>query len=194
MNKTLKISFSLKNTYRVNTILFSLKQIPLLKKLFPATLYRVKGLKIFANVLSVLWEIISVFLGKFLYFVTMVCGIGTLYGKLPQNQVFLHIMLFLTIIGSFANTDLFNPSKDKYYAMILMRMDAREYTLVNYIYMMLKVLIGFFPFVILFGIDRAVPFWICILLPFCIVGMKLCFSGVILWLDEKIGKIIMRVG
>ena len=29
MNKTLKISFSLKNTYRVNGILFSLKQISL---------------------------------------------------------------------------------------------------------------------------------------------------------------------
>ena len=49
MNKTLKISFSLKNTYRVNGILFSLKQIPLLKRLLPATLYKVKGLKIFAS-------------------------------------------------------------------------------------------------------------------------------------------------
>lgn len=68
MNKTLKISFSLKNTYRVNGVLFSLKQIPLVKRLLPATLYQVKGLKIFANILSVLWEIVSVFLGKFLYF------------------------------------------------------------------------------------------------------------------------------
>ena len=67
MNKTLKISFSLKNTYRVNGVLFSLKQIPLVKRLLPATLYQVKGLKIFANILSVLWEIVSVFLGKFLY-------------------------------------------------------------------------------------------------------------------------------
>ena len=56
MNKTLKISFSLKNTYRVNGVLFSLKQIPLVKRLLPATLYQVKGLKIFANILSVLWE------------------------------------------------------------------------------------------------------------------------------------------
>ena len=64
MNKTLKISFSLKNTYRVNGVLFSLKQIPLVKRLLPATLYQVKGLKIFANILSVLWEIVSVFLGK----------------------------------------------------------------------------------------------------------------------------------
>ena len=143
MNKTLKISFSLKNTYRVNGILFSLKQIPLLKRLLPATLYQVKGLKIFANILSVLWEIVSTFIGKFLYFITMVCGIGILYKGLPENEVFLHILLILTVIGSFVNTHLFNPTKDKYYAMILMKMDAREYTLVNYFYSILKVIIGF---------------------------------------------------
>ena len=45
MYKTLRISFSLKNTYRVNSILYSLKQIPLLKRLLPAALYRVRGLK-----------------------------------------------------------------------------------------------------------------------------------------------------
>ena len=143
MNKTLKISFSLKNTYRVNGILFSLKQIPLLKRLLPATLYQVKGLKVFANILSVLWEIVSAFLGKFLYFLTMVCGTGILYKELPESSVFLHILLFLTIIGSFVNTHLFNPTKDKYYALNLMRMDAKEYTLVNYIYSILKVVIGF---------------------------------------------------
>ena len=31
MNKTLKITFSLKNTYRVNSILYALRQIPLIK-------------------------------------------------------------------------------------------------------------------------------------------------------------------
>ena len=162
MNKTLKISFSLKNTYRVNGILFSLKQIPLLKRLLPATLYQVKGLKIFANILSVLWEIVSTFIGKFLYFITMVCGIGILYKGLPENEVFLHILLILTVIGSFVNTHLFNPTKDKYYAMILMKMDAREYTLVNYFYSILKVIIGFMPFTILFGMDRGVPLWFCL--------------------------------
>ena len=78
MLKTLRISFALKNTYRVNGILHSLKQIPLLKRLLPETLYRVRGLKIFANVLSVLWEIVSIFLWKFLYFITMVFGVGLL--------------------------------------------------------------------------------------------------------------------
>ena len=64
MNRTLRQSFSLKNTYRVNAILYSLKQIPLLKRILPGTLYRVKGLKIFASVLAAIWEIISIFLGK----------------------------------------------------------------------------------------------------------------------------------
>lgn len=187
MNKTLKISFSLKNTYRVNSILFSLKQIPLLKKLLPASLYKVRGLKIFANVLSVFWEIISVFLGKFLYFFTMVCGIGILYQKLPVNQVFLHILLFLSIIGSFMNTNLFNPTKDKYYAMILMRMDAKEYTLVNYTYSIIKTVIGFLPFMVLFGMDRNVPLWLCLLLPFAIVGMKLTVAASSLWDYERRG-------
>ena len=187
MNKTLKISFSLKNTYRVNGILFSLKQIPLLKRLLPATLYQVKGLKIFANILSVLWEIVSTFIGKFLYFITMVCGIGILYKGLPENEVFLHILLILTVIGSFVNTHLFNPTKDKYYAMILMKMDAREYTLVNYFYSILKVIIGFMPFTILFGMDRGVPLWFCLLLPLCIAGMKLFAAAVTLWDYEKRG-------
>lgn len=187
MNKTLKISFSLKNTYRVNGILFSLKQIPLLKRMLPATLYKVKGLKIFANILSVLWEIVSTFIGKFLYFVTMVCGVGILYKELPESDVFLHILLFLTVIGSFTNTNLFNPTKDKYYAMILMKMDAREYTLVNYIYSILKVVIGFLPLTILFGMDRGVPLWFCLLLPLCIAGMKLFVAATSLWDYERRG-------
>ena len=66
MYKTLRISFSLKNTYRVNSILFAIKQIPLIKKILPDALYGVRGLKIFANIISVIWEVISVFLGKFL--------------------------------------------------------------------------------------------------------------------------------
>lgn len=185
MNKTLRVSFSLKNTYRVNSILFSLKQIPLIKKVLPVSLYQVRGLKIFANVLSVIWEIISVFLGKLLYFLTMVCGAALLYQELPEEQIFLHILLFLTVIGSFANTALFNPSKDKYYAMFLMRMDAREYTLVNYIYSMLKVVFGFMPFTILFGVEGGVPLWFCILLPFCIAGMKVFVAAVTLWDYER---------
>ena len=189
MLKTLKISFSLKNTYRVNGILYSLKQIPLIKRILPATLYRVRGLKIFANLLSLLWEIISVFLGKFLYFITMVVGFGLLYETVPADQVYLHILLFLTIIGAWMNTNIFNPTKDKYYAMILMRMDARKYTLVNYIYAILKVIVGFFPFSLWFGLDKGIPLWLCLLIPFSVAGVKMAVAAFELWDYKKRGLV-----
>ena len=177
MLKTLRISFALKNTYRVNGILHSLKQIPLLKRVLPDRLYQVRGLKIFANVLSVLWEIVSIFLGKFLYFLTMVCGVGLLHERTPAGLGFLHILLFLTLIGSYMNTSLFNPTRDKYYAMILLRMNARSYTLSNYGYALGKVVVGFLPFTILFGLDRGVPLWLCLLIPVCIAGAKVAVAA-----------------
>lgn len=187
MNKTLRISFSLKNTYRVNSILYALKQIPLVKKLLPASLYRVKGLKVFANVLSILWEIISTFLWKLLYFVTMVCGIGALYDTVPPERAFLHILLFLTVIGAFLNTGMFNPTRDKYYALILMRMDAKEFALVDYGYTILKVIVGFLPCTLFFGLARGVPLPLCLLIPFAAAGMKLTVAAGYLWDYEKRG-------
>ena len=166
MKKTLKISFSLRNAYHVNGILFALKQIPLLKKLLPEKIYGVWGLKVFANVLSVIWEIVTIFLGKFLYFLLMLNLMCSLYQDVPKDRVYLHILLILTVIGAYGRTILFHASRDKYYAMILLRMDAREYTLVNYAYQMLKDIVGFFPFSILFGMGNGVPLWLCILFPF----------------------------
>lgn len=188
MNKTLRISFSLKNSYRVNTILYSLKQIPLVKRLLPNSLYQVQGLKIFANIISVIWEIASTFLGKFIYFIFMIVGAGSLYKATPTTETTLHILLFLSIIGAFMNTYMFNPTKDKYYAMILMRMDARGYTLVNYIYAILKVIVGFLPFALILSFTNGVPLWLCLLIPFFIVGLKLTVATFYIIKYEKTGK------
>lgn len=188
MYKTFKISFSLKNTYRVNSILYSLKQIPLLKKLLPESLYKVTELKIFGNILSIGWEVLSTFIGKFIYLATMVAGAGILYKSVPQAQLFLHILVFLSFIGAFMHTYMFNPGRDKYYAILLMRIDARNYTLVNYGYTLLKVAIGFLPFTVLFGFFRGVPLWLCLLAPLFIVGLKATMAAVCLLYYEKTGK------
>lgn len=107
----------------------------------------------------------------------MVCGIGALYEQAPAGDAFLHILLFLTAAGAFLNTGMFNPTRDKYYAMILLRMDAREYTLVNYGYTIFKVVVGFLPFTILFGLSRDVPLLVCLLLPLSVAGAKLTVAA-----------------
>ena len=188
MNKTLRISFSLKNTYRVNAILYSLKQVPLLKKLIPDHLYGVRGLKIFANVLSAILEIISIFLGKFLYLLLMfVLPIG-FYSNLPGRDLFLHWMVCLTIIGAFANTYLFDPSRDKYYAMILLRMPAREYTLIHYAYALAKLVVGMLPFAWWFGREQGIPTWLCLLLPVFVASSKVISAAISLHLYERTGR------
>lgn len=189
MYKTWRISFSLKNTYHVNSILYALKQIPLVKRLLPEMLYQVRSLKVFANILSAVWELLSIFLGKFLYFITMVGGLSFLYEKTASpGSVFLHILLLLTIAGAIANTSFFNPTRDKYYAIMLMRMDARQYTLVNYAYVMVKIVLGFLPFTIWFGLAYGIPLWLCICLPFCIAGMKAAAVAFYLYAYKRNGS------
>lgn len=188
MRSTFRLSFALKNTYRVNGILYSLKQIPLLRRLLPQALYRSRGLKRFAGLLAAVWELLSAFLGKLLYMLTMVTGVGVLYENAARGTVFLHILLCLTVIGGFMNTGLFNPTRDKYYAMILMRMDARSYTLVNYAYTLVKVVVGFLPFTLFFGLANGVPLWLCLVLPFSIAGCKLTAAALTLRSYEKRGR------
>ena len=168
---TIFLSFRLKNAYRVNSILYSLKQLPIIKRILPEKLYGVRGLKILGNIISAIWEFIMIFLGKFLYIAFMIAAMLGIY-QTNSAATFLHIFFFLTICGGLMNTYLFNPTKDKYYAMFLMNMDAKEYTISNYLYQMIKVLIGFLPFTCFYGMSVGLPLWIMILCPIFVMMVK----------------------
>ena len=191
MIKTLRISFALKNTYRVNGILYAVKQIPLLKQILPNDIYKVHGFKILAHVLSVLWEIVSVFLGKILYFLLMIIAPLALFGLPLQKEpaVFLHMFVFLTVIGAFTNTYMFNPQKDKYYAIILLGMDARKYTLVNYTYSQIKLFLGFTLCGFVFGGLTGLKAWQSILIPLSAMGMKTAWAVYDLVKYERTGDV-----
>ena len=62
MIKSFITSFKLKNTYKVNSIIYSIKQLPIIKKILPNKLYQNKALKVIRNIISALWQVISVFL------------------------------------------------------------------------------------------------------------------------------------
>lgn len=191
MLKTLRLSFALKNAYRVNSILYAIRQIPLIKKLLPIAIYRMRGFKIFANILSVIWEIITVFLGKILYFLTMIVGAAKILDIPPESeaQIILHLLLVLSIIGAVANTYMFNPTKDKYYAIILLGMNARGYTLINYFYSILKVIAGFTLCSFVSGIPAGLSAWQCLLIPFFVAGIKMTFAARQLLDYEKYGTV-----
>lgn len=173
-------SFKLRNTYRANSIIYSIKQFPIINKILPNSLYKNKGLKIFTSIISILLEIIFTFIGKFLYVWLVIFSMLTVY-SIEKVDLFLHIFLFLTIGGAFMNTYMLNPTKDKYYAIVIMNFDAKKYGLSNYYYQLLRVIIGFMPFTILFGLTINMPLWLCILLPFFVVAVKLIVMNYCIW-------------
>ena len=188
MFRTFKIAFLLRNTYKVNGIIYSMKQIPIIKRFLPATLYSNVGLKRFAAILQGIREFFSIFIGKFLYLGLMIVLPAALY-KVGKADAFLHMFIFLTLIGGFMNTYMFNPTKDKYYAMILMRMDARKYTLTDYIYAMLKLFIGMSVAASVFALFVDMNVLLALSFPLFAMGMKCFLSGMKLRKYEMTSKV-----
>lgn len=170
------ISFKLKNTYKVNGIIYALKQIPLIKRL-PASLYASPGLKVFSYIVAAMIEFGSFFLGKFLYLLLFTTLPLMFFGQVGSAEGFLHIFFFLTLIGTFLNTHMFKASKDKYYAMFLMGMDAKKFTLSNYIYFLFKTFVGFLPLTLAFGLAQGLDFGICLIMPWFVISSKVIFSA-----------------
>ena len=187
MLKTFITSFKLQNTYRTNSIIYSLKQLPLIKRILPNSLYKSRGLKIFASIISILLEIINIFIGKIIYIAVMIFMALSWYHT-NQADTFIHLFVFLTLAGGVLNTYMLNPTKDKYYAIILMNIDARKYGLSNYYYQLIKLVVGFLPFTILFGMMLGAPLWIQIALPFFVLAIKLIVMNYCIYDFKKTNK------
>ena len=188
MFKSFILSYRLRNTYRVNSIIYSIKQLPLIGKHLPTSLYRSKALKILGNIISTILEVINIFLGKAIYILLMIVALLGMYEGNNSNN-FINIFVFLSLAGGLLNTYMFNPTKDKYYAMILMNMDAKKYTLSNYYYSMIKVIIGFLPFTLIFGMYYGLSPITCVLMPFFVMFIKTIYNTYILYDFSKKKKI-----
>ncbi len=180
MLDTFITSFRLKNTYRTNAIIYSVRCLPVIGRKLPSSLYGSGGLKTFANVISVLWEIAGAFIGKILYMLLMIMLMLAVYDTDPANT-YLHIFTVLTVAGGLTNTYMFNPTKDKYYAIVIMAMDARKFAISNYCYSMIKVVVGFMPLTIMLGLFLDIPLWTSILMPFFVAAVKMAFIAYDIW-------------
>src|SRR5574344_1069528 len=169
MLKAFILSFKLNNTYSVNSIIKLLKQTSIVDNILPNDLYKNKGLKTFANVISLVVGFIKIFLGKFIYLL-LIIYLSKMYTN--SSLAFLNILFFLSIVGGLINTSLFIPTVSSYYAVILMRFDAKKYALCNYYYLLIKTIIGFLPFTIMYSLMFNLNIMVGILLPFVIAAIK----------------------
>ena len=179
MFETLKQSFMLRATSRTNMLIYAIRSLPLLNKVLHNDLYAADGFKVLALIIVLMCEFVMTFVGKVIYIGLMVAlPLLPLEGLRYTNaQLFLHILLFLTLTGGIIHNQVFQTNKQAEYAINLLRMDAKRYTLANYFYYLCRVVVGFLPFTLIFGLIAHVPLWICLLLPFTVAGCKIVFTA-----------------
>jgi len=180
-------SIKFNNRYTTNAFVYRLRRFPLIGKYIPKDLYNSYLLEIFINLLVAIYTIISPFIGKFIYLLFFIVLPMEYFNN---SNTFIHIFVFLTLIGGVFNTDMFNPSKSKYYAVVLMRMNPKKYAISNFFYFLTKLLISFYPSIIFFGLIFEVNIWILFLLPLFVVLIKLIGNMLFLKIYEKKRKVV----
>ena len=124
--KTLQIDVA----YSVNSFIYILKKLPILKDLFTDDIYKSKIIKSIVGIFGLLFSLARALFFKFMYFF----AIYYISYKLFLNSMvgsFFHIYFFLTILGMFINNKLLNTSKKKYFSIILFNMDATKFFRAN---------------------------------------------------------------
>ena len=169
MINTIINSIKFNNRYNANAFIYRLRSLPLIGKYIPKDLYNDYLLEILINLVVYIYIILSPFIGKFIY---LLFFLVLPLGEIVNPYIFIHIFVFLTLIGGVFNTDMFNPSKNKYYAIVLMRMNPKKYAVSNFLFFCFKLLISFYPSVILFGLMYEVNIFVLLLLPIFVVLVK----------------------
>ncbi len=187
---TFLISFRLRIAYRTNGFLHSLKSILLVRRFLPGNIYDHQGLKILGLIVAAFRELGSIFFGKLFYIGLMIVLPLTLLERSGAGSYY-HLLLFLTLEGMLINNPLFDPSQDKYYAMFLLRMDAKRYVLTDYGYYLVKLLLGFalagaLAALLLEGLSPMAALWT----PLFVLSGKLTASALTLWQWRRKGTLI----
>lgn len=150
MWETFVNGWKLRNTCRVNNFIHSVKSLPLVGRLVPYQAYCSRGWKQAGMVVALVKEILSFFVFELLYVGLMLILPACLFvfgvdGGTRREVGLLIFQMFvpMTLVGGLIHAKLFESSQDGYYGIVLMRMNAREYALSQYLYYLVKKLFGF---------------------------------------------------
>jgi hypothetical protein len=183
---TLKLSFALNSAYSVNSLLYRLRRFPVIKRLFKSNSYAAADGKIIWAVVAGFYRFSKavVFAGLYYALIALAC-----FGRMASEDspsfddavagagpLFVGVLMLLTIIGALFNNLLIEADYEGYYAIRLLRVDAKKYILINYALMLAKKLLLGILFIFIVCLIFRLPMYMMVLLPLYIVGAKLIVS------------------
>lgn len=124
--KTLQIDVA----YSVNSFLYILSKLPILRDIITNDVYKSKFIKKIVGFFGMAFSLARAIFLKFMYFFAI---LFISYKLFPDNLVrsFFHIYFILTILGMFINNKLLNTSKKKYFSLLIFNMDATSFFRAN---------------------------------------------------------------
>ena len=189
MIETFLTAFKLQSSYRRNTLIYTLKRIPVLGRLIPDTVYCNKSIKGITMVVGIISELLQIIVTKPLYVLLMI-ALPVLWLKVENNiSAMVHVFVMLTLAGAFTNSKLFNPTKDKYYALILLKMDARKYTASQYMFELFKGFAGIMVGCFVSRMFLPIPLYLCLAIPVFFLSAKIVSAAAVLWYIQKSRKV-----
>lgn len=186
VNTIIKV-IHLRSVIGYNSLVFALKNTPVIGRLLPEKLYSTKPLKVIYWVFHVIKEVFKLFIGK-------IFGLGAIYlaslflsseyvelevaEGVKQSSVFaafsLSFFIFYALCGVLVNTNLFKNSTEKEYLVFMLRMNPRKLNYSLFAYDIAKIYIGYF-IAGLIGAIAGAPFWLWLGIP--VLGVLIKFFG-----------------
>ncbi|MEG2283231.1 MAG: hypothetical protein RSB99_01210 [Bacilli bacterium] len=189
MLNTLVNAYQINITYKTNAFIYRLRKLPLIGKFIPPALYKTEGLKIFVRVIVLLIMVISAFLSKAIYIVLMLFLPLDSLDIMSPNAI-ITLTVFLSLIGAIINTTILKADTKKYYAVILLRMEASSYAISHFLFNLGKTFITFLPgLMLLIGLNKG-NILLAIPLTFFIVEVKIIGEALELAYFKKHKKLL----
>ncbi len=141
---TLSTTLLLNMAYRVNHFQYHLRRIPLIKKLFKPS-YEASEFKLILTICATVYGLFQTVLFSFLYYlvITMVCigrasDFDGFDGIRSAGFLWLSVLFIFSLIGILMNSNIAGADFTDYYAICMLRMDARSYLLTQFFVSFLK--------------------------------------------------------
>lgn len=125
MINVLKTTFKVDMAYAINSFIYIIKKVPIIRILVSDKFYSSVFLKRFVQILGIILTSFRLILYRLIYF-----GCIYLFSSFVSKRLglaFIHIYILFALIGLIMNTNLLSVSNKKYISIILFQMDAKKY-------------------------------------------------------------------
>lgn len=127
-----KTSFKIDFAYAINSFIYVLKRLPILKNIINDEVYSSTILKTIIRILGVILTSARLILYRLIYF--FVVYFIAYFISEDTSMSFLHVYVLLAIMGLIMNVNLLSVSSKKYFSIILFQMDAKKYLMADFLF------------------------------------------------------------